>query len=412
MCGYICICVSFSLHCIILSCIEGDSKGLEVLRGVLHEVMLRRTKGDKDSHGCLALITSSEYSPHSKIPFVSLGQSIIQLPTKTSHIVRVTLSPAEREFYDALLRRSKAVCRNYDAEVNGHLKKNKYAALFTLLLHLRQACDHPFLVFGKTQEGDVASSSATDKEKEKEKAPSSSAMETEKGEHSENEMNDEDGSNVLGKKFLRSILRKLQKSLSSQPPLATSGRASTSPLEDLHSKGSEEDKAEKEKEEDKAVSDEEDRYYECPICYEDIPARQVYISRACGHRFCKTCFGASLTRFKACATCQQPISIESVVQLSTLLSKSDMEIIEVESQAPTSVEEREVEVDWVDSWRTWGDAKFRKKRSMESQSSDGKGGSMPWRDSSKLQVLMDTLKMIFATGIVCGGRPRKRYNTA
>ena len=65
----------------------------------------------------------------------------------------IDMTESEKEFYQALYNRSKIVVRGYD---NDHsvTMGNKYAALFALLMRMRQACDHPFLVLAKIIERD------------------------------------------------------------------------------------------------------------------------------------------------------------------------------------------------------------------------------------------------------------------
>jgi SNF2 family DNA or RNA helicase len=117
-----------------------QQKSIMILRQVLKEILLRRTKDTID---------------------VSTGRSILTLPNKEIQIIKVHLSIPEREFYSALYQRSRSLLRQYESidhtsssatSANGkrnHAGGSKYAALFTLLMRIRQACDHPFLVVGK-----------------------------------------------------------------------------------------------------------------------------------------------------------------------------------------------------------------------------------------------------------------------
>ena len=84
-----------------------------------------------------------------------LGRAIVVLPSKTIHYIVIDMTESEKEFYQALYNRSKIVVRGYD---NDHSVTvgNKYAALFALLMRMRQACDHPFLVLAKILERDKA----------------------------------------------------------------------------------------------------------------------------------------------------------------------------------------------------------------------------------------------------------------
>ncbi|CAN0458588.1 unnamed protein product, partial [Ectocarpus sp. 12 AP-2014] len=77
----------------------------------------------------------------------SRGRPIVELPPKTVEIVRLQLSAEERYFYEALKKRSK-VRFGLRYVAAGTVMKS-YIAILTLLLRLRQACNHPFLVLGK-----------------------------------------------------------------------------------------------------------------------------------------------------------------------------------------------------------------------------------------------------------------------
>ena len=91
------------------------------VRAILRPVMLRRRKSTRDSE----------------------GRPIVDLPPKTLTVVPVKLSPAERDFYDALYQRSKT---RFDAFVAAGRVFSNYASVLEILLRLRQCCDHPYLV--------------------------------------------------------------------------------------------------------------------------------------------------------------------------------------------------------------------------------------------------------------------------
>ena len=88
--------------------------------------MLRRTYASKDRH----------------------GQPIVALPQREVIVQRVAFSPAEQEFYAQLLQRTRAVFNEF---VLQGIVKSRYAMILSLLLSLRQACDHPFLLLGRAQ---------------------------------------------------------------------------------------------------------------------------------------------------------------------------------------------------------------------------------------------------------------------
>jgi len=104
---------------------QGDKQALPRLHELLGPLMLRRTK--------------------ESIGFEN------SLPEKNIELLSIDFSPSERQFYDSLHSHSKA---EFNGLVASGGVKNQYAAIFTLLLRLRQACDHPFLVLTNSNKGD------------------------------------------------------------------------------------------------------------------------------------------------------------------------------------------------------------------------------------------------------------------
>ena len=97
-----------------------DEKGSMILQGVLELILLRRTK-DQRIGG---------------VPIVSLPPRIIKLHA-------FEFREEESDFYQSLWSQSKTKFNDY---INtGSVLKN-YAHILELLLRLRQACNHPFLV--------------------------------------------------------------------------------------------------------------------------------------------------------------------------------------------------------------------------------------------------------------------------
>ncbi|XP_050270956.1 helicase-like transcription factor CHR28 isoform X1 [Quercus robur] len=94
--------------------------GYKKLQAVLRAIMLRRTKG--------TLLD---------------GEPIIKLPPKTIRMSKVDFSTEERAFYTNLEADSRSRFKAYAAA--GTVNQN-YANILLMLLRLRQACDHPFLV--------------------------------------------------------------------------------------------------------------------------------------------------------------------------------------------------------------------------------------------------------------------------
>ncbi|XP_050212773.1 DNA repair protein RAD5A isoform X2 [Mercurialis annua] len=108
---------------------EGDDRGLKLVQSILKPIMLRRTKTSTDRE----------------------GRPILVLPPADIQVVYCELSEAERDFYEALFKRSKV---KFDQFVEQGRVLHNYASILELLLRLRQCCDHPFLVMsrGDTQD--------------------------------------------------------------------------------------------------------------------------------------------------------------------------------------------------------------------------------------------------------------------
>ncbi|XP_024534461.1 DNA repair protein RAD5A isoform X2 [Selaginella moellendorffii] len=110
---------------------EGDERGLKLLQAILKPLMLRRTKDSTDKE----------------------GRPILVLPPAQCEVIECNLSESERDFYDALYHRSKV---KFDQFVQEGKVLHNYASILELLLRLRQACDHPFLVLSRGDTEDYA----------------------------------------------------------------------------------------------------------------------------------------------------------------------------------------------------------------------------------------------------------------
>ncbi|KAJ8750025.1 hypothetical protein K2173_013940 [Erythroxylum novogranatense] len=108
---------------------EGDERGLKLVQSILKPIMLRRTKSSTDKE----------------------GRPILVLPPADIQMIYCELTDTERDFYEALFKRSKV---KFDQFVEQGRVLHNYASILELLLRLRQCCDHPFLVMsrGDTQE--------------------------------------------------------------------------------------------------------------------------------------------------------------------------------------------------------------------------------------------------------------------
>ncbi|CAI9289949.1 unnamed protein product [Lactuca saligna] len=108
---------------------DGDERGLSLVQNILRPIMLRRTKFSTDKE----------------------GRPILVLPPADMQVIYCQQTESEKDFYDALFKRSKV---KFDQFVEQGRVLHNYASILELLLRLRQCCDHPFLVMsrGDTQE--------------------------------------------------------------------------------------------------------------------------------------------------------------------------------------------------------------------------------------------------------------------
>jgi len=95
----------------------GQKAMVELRDDLLGDVMLRRTKGERGGE--------------------------LNLPPLRIEIARLALDEREKDFYEAVYKRSQA---QFDTFVDKGTVLNNYAHVFQLLSRLRQATDHPYLV--------------------------------------------------------------------------------------------------------------------------------------------------------------------------------------------------------------------------------------------------------------------------
>lgn len=96
---------------------QAKQEALDRVRRLLGPIILRRTKASLDEN----------------------GKPILTLPPVETRDIAVHFSPAEREFYDALQRKSLSLFQGFVR--NGAATKS-WLAIFSLLHRLRQTCDH------------------------------------------------------------------------------------------------------------------------------------------------------------------------------------------------------------------------------------------------------------------------------
>ena len=234
---------------------DGDEKAKERLRAVLGPIILRRTKDTIDR---------------------STGKSIVTLPKRSIHLHPVQFSRAENEFYQSLYQRSKA---EFDGYVASGTLANNYATILTLLLRLRQACDHPFLVLGKSS-GSAGVNEGKKKYVSKLYRQFMSSANG-KGSNGDNQETEESMTSSSG--------RPSNAALASQPEFIRNL------FTELEKDG---------------VSK-----MECPVCL-DPPDNGVLTP--CGHLLCRECLFGSLQYFGGakCPVCRAKVDMKTVVPIN------------------------------------------------------------------------------------------------
>jgi SNF2 family DNA or RNA helicase len=215
---------------------NGDKSALKRLRTILGDgpILLRRTKDMVDVD----------------------GNQIVTLPDCDKEIVYLNFTSEEAEFYNSLYENSLIQFEGFIASSSGGAKV--YASIFALLLRLRQACDHPFLVLKRHLSA--------------EKFDDSMSQE--------------------------SFLKNLEKTslVPNESAIVILGAL------------------------DAQVSDENnqsvERKMECPVCLDKISNPVI---TPCSHIFCSPCLLQSLAYFdnNKCPVCREPCTKKDVVPLST-----------------------------------------------------------------------------------------------
>ncbi len=335
---------------------SNDPRGMEVLRGLLHNIMLRRTKDMCDL----------------------TGERIVVLPNKKIFIEYVDLIEPEREFYDAIVHRSKQVFRGYD---NATLR-SKYAFLFTLLMRMRQACDHPYLVMSKLDEVDEANKVTEDSDKN-----------ITKTNHSNKEEGVEDGADVdmsqlFGNDFLTALYGKLKTSIAAQQSSDDISPESNGyinqVMQNLQSLDSANSSAENE--------------VECPVCLE-TPTISSACILPCGHIFCIACARTTIHKFHNCTVCLKPCTVQELVPLGNVNKpKIETPVIASKSIVQTMSSGAYITTgnhtsNPADNWRNWNRDRFIKSKSKAAN--DAKY-DMKNHQSSKINTILRILATVFS----------------
>lgn len=91
-------------------------------------------------------------SPGSNGKLTADGKPILNLPERRVEVVKCEFEDDEREFYDALEKKTQLTFNKF---VNAGTAMANYTSVLTMLLRLRQACDHPLLVSRSAVDSDI-----------------------------------------------------------------------------------------------------------------------------------------------------------------------------------------------------------------------------------------------------------------
>ncbi|KAK4762643.1 hypothetical protein SAY86_008411 [Trapa natans] len=157
---------------------EGDQRGLKLVQSILKPIMLRRTKFSTDRE----------------------GRPILILPPADVQVIYCELTEAERDFYEALFKKSKV---KFDKFVEQGRVLHNYASILELLLRLRQCCDHPFLVMSR---GDTQDFSDLDKLAKRFLKGNKDAL-------------DKEGKQIVSKAYIEGVVEELRKGEQGECPI-------------------------------------------------------------------------------------------------------------------------------------------------------------------------------------------------
>ncbi|SPQ94173.1 unnamed protein product (mitochondrion) [Plasmodiophora brassicae] len=114
---------------------QGDTAVLQRLGTILQPLLLRRCKTSKDAN----------------------GKPLLNLPPRDERVVKIVLSPEERALYDALFLRSREQLQGL---LRSKALSKQCANVLEMIMRLRQACSHPFLVRGYSSDAEKQQASS------------------------------------------------------------------------------------------------------------------------------------------------------------------------------------------------------------------------------------------------------------
>ncbi|PWN31852.1 uncharacterized protein FA14DRAFT_162702 [Meira miltonrushii] len=251
---------------------QKNPKALEIVQVVLESILIRREKRMKDKD----------------------GKPIVDLPPKTTHMVRLPLTPLERQIYESVYDRAHMQYQTLAAA--GTIARN-FTFMFSVLMRLRQAVCHPLLVIQGNKK----------------------AKKTTNG--GESEVNE----SVLGQ--MEEKLNELVAAFQSGSDSNEEGdkkKVSVQALEELFGANGNEE--------------EDDDHSECPFCFEE---KSELLVMPCKHWGCKPCIIEHIQRSEEkgedeipCPTCREgPVTLGNTATVVRTRRNRIMEAIQNSQEA-------------------------------------------------------------------------------
>ncbi|GAU35011.1 hypothetical protein TSUD_103340 [Trifolium subterraneum] len=259
----------------------GDERGLKLVQSILKPIMLRRTKHSTDRE----------------------GKPILVLPPADMQIIYCDPTEAEKDFYEALFKRSKV---KFDKFVEQGRVLHNYASILELLLRLRQCCDHPFLVMSSNPTDQISGLQNNDE------MPSDGSIREAEKQNDSWEVSWHIDLTVNLFSYFSKIFRGDTQEFSDLSKLAKrflrgTGNASEGEVKDAVSRAYVEEVVEELRKGEQG---------ECPICLE---AFEDAVLTPCAHRLCRECLLASWRNSSSglCPVCRKTISKQDLITAPT-----------------------------------------------------------------------------------------------
>ena len=251
------------------------SVALNRVKNILSPIMIRRTKETRDEN----------------------GELILTLPEIDYKTVSVQFSPEERQFYEALYRKSFDIFKGF---VRAGTASSSWLKIFSLLHRLRQTCSHVALTVKSHIDDEEWTSNITQSSLGSPKAPAKKSTDEKEG-----------GS--IDESFLEDLLQKFK----SMQNCKSEAKASE---EEQHRNGNSNDEyalSVANMLNEAAQNDSSELTEECPICLENISMNESAIT-PCLHIFCKGCLKGFLNQnsHKSCPVCTKEVDVRRILRIT------------------------------------------------------------------------------------------------